>query len=429
MPSQHLINSNLDKVYVGMSREQFSVVEFGHSVLNVCQMFGQFVKFCAIVLEEEEELTSSKRRRVDVGDDVSVPLQVPPLISKEKNKKDRLYNDLIEFCVAQSVGWEEPNSHGKQFISDLSNTLWYIDGHHHVLSSRSCKVPECFSIFGGYNRPERSKHRKRSISNLKREKLLELASNLEGHVVSSWMQRPEWHALCCSLSNLIESLSLYASYLSVRNDSMKLYHSSPEPSVSFSEASNMRFIARASSVSCLLSSLDNALETSAAYEVIHVNEFTPSNRRKRYLYIRELEKGLSCNMFFFTYTHKSNVGSYHFIWKAPEDVHEESCCSENLKIVEKIREEVPVYHTRAMKREFFSLCGRITPKSKPHVLRAIYNALTGECSSSRTSAESEIDSRVSEVLAMEDSDIVMDLRECGNKKWYRSFRRILGELQ
>ena len=64
-----------------------------------------------------------------------------------------------------------------------------------------------------------------------------------------------------------------------------------------------------------------------------------------------------------------------------------------------------------MKREFFTLCGRITPKSKPHVLRAIYNALTGECSASRTTAKSEVDARVSEVMAMEDSDIVIDLQE------------------
>ena len=49
MPTQHLINYNLDKVYVGMSREQFSVVEFSHSVVSVCQMFGQFVKFIVVV--------------------------------------------------------------------------------------------------------------------------------------------------------------------------------------------------------------------------------------------------------------------------------------------------------------------------------------------------------------------------------------------
>ena len=108
-------------------------------------------------------------------------------------------------------------------------------------------------------------------------------------------------------------------------------------------------------------------------------------------------------MHFFTYTYGSK--------KAPEYACEELTCSEYLKIVEKIREEIPVYYTQEMKSEFFTLCGRITPKSKPHVLRAIYRALTGECSASRTTAESEVDAQVSDVMAMKDSDIVMDLRE------------------
>ena len=44
-----------------------------------------------------------------------------------------------------------------------------------------------------------------------------------------------------------------------------------------------------------------------------------------------------------------------------------------------------------MKHKFFTLCGRITPKSKPHALRAIYSALTGECSASPTTAASVVD--------------------------------------
>jgi hypothetical protein len=53
VPTQHLTNCNLEKVYVGISREQFSVVEFSHSVVSVCDMFGQFIKF---VVEVEFDL-------------------------------------------------------------------------------------------------------------------------------------------------------------------------------------------------------------------------------------------------------------------------------------------------------------------------------------------------------------------------------------
>ena len=153
-------------------------------------MFVQFIKFVVVVHEAEdiEEQISSKRCRLD---DEPICLKVPSRISKEKNSKDGL-----------------PDSVGKKFITDLSNTLWYIDGHHRVLSSRSCDIPKFFSNFTGYNRPEKSKHRKRSISNLKRDKLLELASNLQEHVVSSWIQRHEWCTFRVALSNLIEAISL-----------------------------------------------------------------------------------------------------------------------------------------------------------------------------------------------------------------------------
>ena len=41
VPTQRLINYNLDKVYVDMSREQFSVVEFSHSVIHNFIVTGQ----------------------------------------------------------------------------------------------------------------------------------------------------------------------------------------------------------------------------------------------------------------------------------------------------------------------------------------------------------------------------------------------------
>ena len=66
-----------------MSREQFSVGEFSHSVVSVCQTFGQFVEFIVVVSEVEEEL-ASKRYRLDASDNEPICLKVPSLISKEK---------------------------------------------------------------------------------------------------------------------------------------------------------------------------------------------------------------------------------------------------------------------------------------------------------------------------------------------------------
>lgn len=116
---------------------------------------------------------------------------VPKLVN-ERNKKDTLVNVIIAFCSDNGLTWQEPDEYGKPFVTDLCNLLWYIDGHHDVFSSRSCSIPTLFSKFVGFNIPERSKHRKRSPTNMSREKLLEYASVLQKYVLSSWMQQAAW---------------------------------------------------------------------------------------------------------------------------------------------------------------------------------------------------------------------------------------------
>jgi len=58
------------------------------------------------------------------------------------------------------------NLHGTLFVRALSSALWYIDGHHHTLKEAGCPVPEMFSGFSGFNRPEISQDRKRSVMNM-----------------------------------------------------------------------------------------------------------------------------------------------------------------------------------------------------------------------------------------------------------------------
>ena len=110
------------------------------------------------------------------------------------------------------------------------------------------------------------------------------------------------------------------------------------------------------------------------------------------------------------------IGNYNFIWKAPDHVCVEACSSENLRLIEEIKSQIPVFHTRAMKQEFYDLYGRISPQSKPFILRSIYRSLTGDQSASRTTSEEEIDSRVAEALSMEDIVIIIDLRELNSNK-------------
>jgi len=90
-----------------------------------------------------------------------------PDLLPERNNKDKLYNAIINFLGKNDFTWmSKGNLHGEPFVRALSSALWYIDGHHHTLKEAGCPVPEMFSGFSGFNRPEISKHRKRSVMNM-----------------------------------------------------------------------------------------------------------------------------------------------------------------------------------------------------------------------------------------------------------------------
>ena len=113
------------------------------------------------------------------------------------------------------------------------------------------------------------------------------------------------------------------------------------------------------------------------------------------------------------YTH-SPGGSFlsqHFLWRVPDDICVEAALAENQKVIDKLKHDLPVYHTRALKKEFVSTYGHFTANTKPFVLRSIYRELTGDASGASTTNETAIDERLKEAVSHEDIDIIVDLRE------------------
>ena len=123
-----------------------------------------------------------------------------------------------------------------------------------------------------------------------------------------------------------------------------------------------------------------------------------------------MEKGLSIPSMLYTYTLRGSVLNHHFLWRLPDDFVLEASLSVNQQVICKRIDRLPVYHTRAMKREFISHFGLLMDGVKPYALRSIYRQLTRDASVSRTSEE-EVDERVKEVLSSKDIDIIIDLRE------------------
>lgn len=73
---------------------------------------------------------------------------------------------LILLFKNMHLGWGYHNveTHGKPFISELGDVLWYVDGHWHKFADRSKPLPSLFSDFQGYNVPESHKKKKVALT-------------------------------------------------------------------------------------------------------------------------------------------------------------------------------------------------------------------------------------------------------------------------
>ena len=87
---------------------------------------------------------------------------------------------MIVLLEQNELSWKscEIPSVDEQLVGNLTEILWYVDGHHDVFKDRGFQIPGVFSSFVGYNTPEASKHRKRQVGNMSGETLANHAKHL-----------------------------------------------------------------------------------------------------------------------------------------------------------------------------------------------------------------------------------------------------------
>ena len=120
-------------------------------------------------------------------------------------------------------------SAGHSLVKVLTELLWLIDGHHGSLKDQSCPVPVVFSSYTGYNVPEYSKHRKRSIGNLSAESLNALNRSLFSTLHANFWKRKYWQLFHLDVQSLAGSIAQYSDYLNMQNKIMLVRHKSMMP--------------------------------------------------------------------------------------------------------------------------------------------------------------------------------------------------------
>ena len=428
----YLQSSSADRTYslrsalVGVARDQLDTVELGLYIYSVVCVFGRFLRY--VVVSSELMVVAQQSRNafsVMMASQRSLSQKPLPDAIVERNKKDALYNAFLEFLRSRNLSWssDECCTVGAKLIHTISDVLWHIDDHHQTISRRSTPIPAIFSEFQGYNDPVRSKHRKRQSQNMSSTKLSDLASILTTSLQANFWDREGWNVLKSDVSALACALAGYAQYLNSKCKSTKLVHASPRPVREISDNLRVKFISSSSSLDVRVRHIEESLCGKEPYEFVNITEFLPTNAMQKHRLVEHLTTvGLSFPSVLLVYAPGSNVGNLHFVWRSSTD-DASAAFEQSIATIERVKQLLPSFHTRAMRRAMFEKFGRFSHSVKPAMLRYFYCDLTGDSSASETTAEGEVDRRVLQFLEMEDPDILLDLRavNSGQKSKYDLF--------
>lgn len=171
------------------------------SLVDIVSCLGQYIEF---VITEETIPDDSSGSSSENSNTVNIftlmmatqrnNKNLPPAFPENKpNRKIQLKNDILKWLETNELGWSTGacEQQGNKFINTLTETLWSLDGHAETLKSRGCGIPGMFEGFTGYNVPDKSKHRKRSHTNLEYQKIVKLSQGMFQICGSSYLKRGE----------------------------------------------------------------------------------------------------------------------------------------------------------------------------------------------------------------------------------------------
>ena len=121
-------------------------MEITVNVISVCSVFGWHIKFIVSVPEQGESSSHDVLKNafsIMMESQRCICAQTLPQPISEKNKKDKLFNDLLQLANRRGLRLAHNDiESARKYFMTLTSTLWYIDGHHVTLSDRGCEIPD-----------------------------------------------------------------------------------------------------------------------------------------------------------------------------------------------------------------------------------------------------------------------------------------------
>lgn len=201
-----------------------------------------------------------------------------------RSKKMAMKKDFIKWLERKKLGWSVDRIQlGAGFVDTMADILWYLDGHHDTLQSRACPIPADLKEFQGYNKPELTKHRRRSAENMCGGMLNNYSLRLNECLMQPWFSSAVWKPFRECFVKLAESMHKYAVYLTQKNVAVQENHSLLEPVRSAAEAESFHVIKRARwvapTIALKFTALQQHIDSIDDFVPVFINDFAPADAR------------------------------------------------------------------------------------------------------------------------------------------------------
>ena len=361
-------NFELMSAQVGKDKNTLDLVDVTLPLVTVVNSFGPFLKYTVNIDSVTGTLSTTLQINNTSNNEYTPPIFIEPI--RERTKKDKLFNDLIQFFNSSSVSLNTSElPMGKRLVTVMRDIFWHTDGHQHVFQQRAQPIPSVFESFTDYNNPELSKHRKRLTKNMSSDSLREFALELSTLLHCSFWDRPHWVELKPTFLSLLHSISSYVEYLVAKNKRVKNNHKSLTPVRDLSVNLHLKFITASEEDTILsLYVFEEKVVSHDIYQPVFITDLLPNDNVQKHRVLNSLiSTGLKCPCILLVYSPGSNVSNLHFFWKVPDHIEVTECFEHSQPAIEQAKQLIPTYHTRAMRNAMYRKFGLVSSSVKPAV--------------------------------------------------------------
>ena len=200
--------------------------------------------------------------------------------------------------------------------------------------------------------------------------------NLADILASQWFLRSQVCNFKQAVETLAEAVKKYLDFLEGQQKRTSETHASNEPIRSLEDNWSLHTIEgkKHEPITEKYSSLHESLQSLKEYEPFSLLDIAPANRYNRRHWIDGITLPYPVSLW--KYSQGNYLGNLYFIWKIPLNLSDRSD-SMNIDTCAAIKQDIPKYSTRQMRKEFVQLYAAF-PGMRKSVLRSIWQYITGD---------------------------------------------------